>query len=50
MRTLFGTKGREVGFMLTPLTKAGIVTEVVVELVLTMAELWNFTEGTFSVA
>ena len=30
--------------------KAGMVTGVVVELVLTIAELWNFTEGTFSVA
>ena len=26
-----------------------MVTEVVVEIVLTRAELWNFTEGTFSV-
>ena len=31
-------------------TKAGVVTGVVVELVLTIAELWDFTEGTFSVA
>ena len=50
MRTLSGTKGRAIGFMLASLTKAGVVTGVVVELVLTIAELWNFTEGTFSVA
>ena len=31
-------------------TKAGVVTGVVVELVLTIAELWDFPEGTFSVA
>ena len=49
MGTLFGTKGRAVEFMLAPLTKAGVVTGVVIELILTIAELWNFTEGTFSV-
>ena len=48
MGTLFGTKGRAVEFMLAPLTKAGVVTGVVVELILTIAELWNVTEGTFS--
>ena len=48
MGTLFGTKGRAVGFILAALTKAGVVTGVVVEP--TIAELWNFTEGTLSVA
>ena len=27
----------------------GVFTEVVVEMMLTIADLWNFTEGTFSV-
>ncbi|RMX50367.1 hypothetical protein pdam_00021817 [Pocillopora damicornis] len=31
------------------LTQMGVVTEVVIEMVLTIAELWNFTEGTFTV-
>ena len=38
-----------VGFIPAALTEMGVVTEVVVEMVLTIAELWNFTEGTFSV-
>ena len=48
MGTLFGTKGRAVGFIQAALAKAGVVTGVVVEP--TIAELWNFTEGTLSVA
>lgn len=49
MGMLFGTKGSAVRFMLAPLTKLGVVTGLVVELVLTTAELWNFTDGTFIV-
>lgn len=45
MGMLFGTKGSAVGFMLAPLTKPGVVTGLVVELVLTTAEVWNFTDG-----
>ena len=49
MGMLFGTKGSAVRFMLAALTKLGVVTGLVVELVLTTAELWNFTDGTFIV-
>lgn len=40
---------RKTHFILLAMTEMGVVTEVVVEMVLTIAELWNFTEGTFSV-
>ena len=35
--------------MIAALTEMGVVTEMVVEMMLTIADLWNFTEGIFSV-
>ena len=49
MGVFLETKGWAAGFMTAVLTKIGVVTGGVVVTVLTKAELWNFTEGTFSV-
>ena len=49
MRRFLGSNGWAVGFILAAPTEMGVVTEVVVEMMLTIADLWNFTGGTFSV-
>ena len=49
MLRFLGSNGWAVVFILAALTEMGVVTEVVVEMMLTIADLWNFTEGTFSV-
>ncbi|CAH3169204.1 unnamed protein product [Pocillopora meandrina] len=40
---------KRLGSWVAALTEMGVVTEVVVEMMLTIADLWNFTEGTFTV-
>ena len=49
MLRFLGSNGWAVVFILAALTEMGVFTEVVVEMMLTIADLWNFTEGTFSV-
>lgn len=49
MGRFLGSNGRAVGCIPKAVTKMGVVTEVVVEMVLKIAESWNFTEGTLSV-
>ena len=46
MGRFLGSNGWAVGCIPKAVTKMGVVTEVVVEMVLKIAESWNFTEGT----